>query len=36
VLKPGTALADWRARMVALFGGLADMFAGCPALADRK
>jgi glutathione S-transferase len=36
VLKPGTALADWRARMVALFGGVADMFAGCPALADRK
>lgn len=28
VLEPGTALAHWRARMVALFDGLADKFPG--------
>lgn len=31
LLEPGTALAGWRARMIALHGGLGDRFAGYPA-----
>jgi glutathione S-transferase len=35
VLSPGTALAEWRARMVSLFDGLADKFPAHPAANSR-
>jgi len=30
VVAPGTALAEWRSRMIKLFDGLADKFPGYP------
>ena len=34
VVKPDTALAEWRTRMIALFDGLADSFPGYPSLPE--
>ena len=35
VVAPGTALAEWRSRMIKRFDGLADKFPGYPERANR-